>query len=673
MFDYKQYLYIVQKRLWVLAAAFFPVVIFVAIYTIKQVPVYKATAVVIIEPDIPRVVDIGGAFDEGRSSTFYNTQYEIIKSSAVVKKAIDIMEPQYKEEFVKRKDPIEAFRRLISVTPVRGSALVNINVDNLNPKMAAEQVNAVARAYMQYNLQDKLLATKDSFTWLSEQIAVLQNKVKLSEMAMLQYNEKENVVSLEKRQGLLEEDLSDLQIKYTTALTKYKELEVTLKEMKELKDGSKKFFRAIPLSYQSNNYIALQSDYNSLVLELAEKSKKYKDKHPDIISLKAKIDNLTSLIETEVNRTIGSIELDYRITKASLDSILASIDAQKLESMRLAQQAIQYGVLKRDAETNAQMYDVLLQRLKEADISGNITANNVRIVDEAKIPEQIKPPLFRNLLRAALAGLVLGIFICFLLDYMDYTVKSGDDVNLRLKEQLLGIIPMIKGGVELTDKEDPDEISRYYRDIKTTIGFYGKEHKLKTMLITSSIRDEGKTTSTVFLAKSFALSDKKVLIIDADIFKPRIAKIFKVDHEVGVSDYVNSNAALDTLIKKTAIPNLHVIPGGLIPPNPGDILSSDRLKSLINSVKDDYDIVLIDSPPLSAALEVSSLGGAVDVVAFVVKAGNTSRAITRKILDVLRAGKGNILGVILTSATRVSGDMSAYYYYKKYYADYGEN
>lgn len=671
MFDYKQYIYIVQKRLWVLAAAFFPVVIFTAIYTIKQVPIYKATAVVIIEQDIPRAVDIGGTFDSGRGEKFYNTQYEIIKSSAVVKKAIDMLEPQYKEDFLKRKDPIEAFRRRISVTPVRGSALVNINVDNLNPQMAAEQVNAVARAYMQYNLEDKLVATKDSFTWLSEQIAVLQNKVKQSEMAMLQYNEKENIVSLAKRQGLLEENLSDLQVKYTSALTRHKELEVTLKEMRELKNGTK--IRAMPSLYQTTYYISLQSQYNTMVLDLAEKSKQYKDKHPEIISLKAKIDDIASLIETEHDRIINSIELDYRINKASMDSILASIDAQKIESMRVAQQAIQYGVLKRDAETNSQMYDVLLQRLKQADISGNITANNVRIVDEAKIPDKITPPLRQNLFKAAMAGLVLGIFICFLLDYLDSTVKSGDDVNLRLKEQLLGIIPMIKGGVELNDKDDPDEVSRYYRDIKTTMGFYGKDHQLKTMLITSSLRDEGKTTSTVLLAKSFAQSDKKVLIIDADIYKPRIAKIFKVDHEVGISDYINSNAALDNLVKNTHIPNIHVIPGGLIPPNPADILGSEKLRSLINSVKDDYDIVIIDSPPLSAALEVSSLGSAVDVIAFVVKASSTSRAITRRVLDVLRAGKGNILGVILTSATRGSGDMSAYYYYKKYYADYGEH
>ncbi|MBI4843134.1 MAG: polysaccharide biosynthesis tyrosine autokinase [Nitrospirae bacterium] len=639
----------------------------------NQVPVYKATALLIIEPAIPPAVDIGGTLNYARLDLagFYNTQYEIIRSSAVAKKALEILEPKYKEDLLKRKDPVEAFRRQIFVSPIRGSQLINISIDNVDPKIATERVNALGRAFVQHNLEDKMLASKDSFTWLSEQIAVMQGKVKQSEEALLQYNEKENIIALEKKKTLLEENLSELQKQYNQELIQYKQLEVMLKEISESQKKSE-ISNAIPLKFQSQNYIYLVSEYGKLEAQLVEKAKKYKEKHPEMINIKSKFDDIRSLILSEQERIIKSIELEFRISKATLDSILSNIAAQKIESMHLAQQAIQYGVLKRDAETNTQMYDVLLQRLKQADISGNITANNVRIVDEAKIPDMVTPPLAMNLFRAVIAGLLLGIFITFVLDYLDHTVKSGDDVNLRLKEQLLGLIPLIKGGVDL-EKEDSEEISRYYRDIKTTVGFYSREHQLKTMLITSSIRDEGKTTSTIYLSKAFAQSNKKVLIIDADIFKPRIAKILKVDHQTGVSDYINGSVSAENIIRKAGVPNLHVIPGGLIPPNPADIIGSEKFKTLINSVKDDYDIVIIDAPPLSAALEVSSLGSAIDGIVLIVKAGSTSRAITRKVLDVLRAGRGNILGVILTMATRVSGEMSAYYYYKKYYADYGEN
>jgi capsular exopolysaccharide synthesis family protein len=671
MFDLSHYLYIVKQRYWVFLASFITVVLTTAVYTMYQVPVYRATTTIIIEPDVPKVIDFDGAMEVPRLNTYYNTQYEIIKSNSVLKKTIGLLEPRYKSDLLKSKDPVEAFKKRIEVRPIKNSQLVEISVLNVDPTRAAEQVNALARAYIQHNLEDRRAASRDAFTWLSEQLSVLKSRVEQSELALLKFMEQEHIVSLDKRQVLLEENLSALQQRYLSALSQHSELETTLQEINKLKADTDTPV-ALPRRLESKLFERLNAERNDLVMELAEASRKYKAKHPAIIALRSKISEIEDLINSEVERIANSIEVEYQISKSNLEAIKKSLEMQKKESMLLAKQAIQYSVLEREAQTNKQMYGVLLQRLKQTDISESITANNIRVVDKAKVPDRVRSQLSANITRAAIAGFILGVFLCFVFDYLDNTFKSGDDVEQYLKEPLLGIVPKEKVDDALSP-EGENLLARYYRDIKTTIGFYRKEHLLKTLLVTSSIRNEGKTTSVVLLAKAFAQTEGKILLVDSDIFKPRLGKLFNIKNDKGLVSYINGDDDIKDIIYETDVPNLSVIPAGLIPPNPVGVLGSDKMKDLIESVKQEFDFVIVDAPPLSAALEVSVLGSVMDGIGVVIKAGSTSRVLVRKLFEGLENAKCNVLGVILTSVTRISGDMSAYYYYKYYGKYYGRN
>ncbi len=671
MFDINQFWYIIKQRYWILIASVMTIVITVAVHTLYQVPVYKATTTLIIESDIPSAIDFGGTFEIGPHKKYYNTQYKIIKSSAVVKKALDIIDSQYKAEYISRKNPVKAFSNSIVVEPFGNSQLVNISVKNLDPRSAAEQANAVAAAYIIYNLEDRKSASRDVFTWLSEQIAIIKDKVEKSELALLLFKEKSRIVKLEERQVLYEENMSILQKRYSAALAEHTELETTLNEIKRLRSSSE-IRLSLPRKLETNLFLGLKGQRNELITKLSLESQKFKDKHPAIINLRSQISAVESLMINELDNIINGLEIEYKISTDHLTTVKNSLDILKEESILMAKQAIKYGVLEREAISNKEMYGILLQRLKETDIGENITANNIRVVDKANVPGRVRSQMSQNVTRAALIGLILGVLLSLVFDYFDNTLKVGEDIAQHLKVPLIGLVPKEKID-DFTSPEAEKLLGRYYRDIKTTIGFYKKEHVLKTMLITSSIRNEGKTTSVLFLSKAFAQSGSKVLLIDADVFKPRIAKLLNLTHEKGLVDFVNNGIDAKEIIYNSDTPNLSVIPGGLIPPNPVEVVGSEKIPELIDKVKNDYDFVIIDAPPLSAALEVSVLGSTVDGIAVIVKAEHTSRALVKKLFEGMDNAKGNVLGVILNYVTRISGEMSAYYYYKYYGKYYGKD
>ena len=276
---------------------------------------------------------------------------------------------------------------------------------------------------------------------------------------------------------------------------------------------------------------------------------------------------------------------------AQRDAIKENLDAQKRLSAQMARQAIEYSEFKRKAENNRAKYNVFLQRLNHVDIGESTPANNVWVVEEARGPlSPVKPNKKKNVLMALLVGLSLGLGFCFLLEYLDNTIADEEDIKTYLNESLVGFVPKEKGDISVKIG-DPKLLNQSYQYIKTAINLHKQEHVLKTMLVTSSIRDEGKTTSTVFLGIAFAQSGSKVLIIDADLFRPSAGKLLEVKNNVGLSDFFLHKKKVDEIIMETDIPNLFLIPGGLILPNPTEFISSEKMKDLIETVKSDFDIV----------------------------------------------------------------------------------
>jgi tyrosine-protein kinase Etk/Wzc len=264
-------------------------------------------------------------------------------------------------------------------------------------------------------------------------------------------------------------------------------------------------------------------------------------------------------------------------------------------------------------------------------------------------------------------GLFLGIGLCFLLEFLDNTIKTEEDIQIYLKEKVTGLVLWDKK-FKAQDFTESDLLTRSYGAVKTVLNFYRNEHLLKTMVVTSTVRAEGKSMTTLMLGKSFAQSGVKVLLVDMDLYRPQLAKRMKIIGKKGLSDYLRSDMNENEIIYPTDNPNLWVIPAGLIPKNPAEMIESEKILTLIESQKDSFDIIIFDTPPVTASFEVSVLASRVDGVLYAVKANETPRSLIRNTLTKLKMAKINVLGVLLTGTQQEYRE--SYYYYYKYYKDY---
>jgi capsular exopolysaccharide synthesis family protein len=674
-FDIEQilrYVEILKQRRWVLLTTFIVVLISGIIYTFNVTPVYKATTTIIIEADIPQLVNIDNISTFSKSEEFFQTQLQIINSISVAEKTMQNLiasDPGYikapaDDDDEEEKPTYETLAEgLIARTDIeteKNTRLVKLSIKNTDPQIAANEVNTLAKTYINYNLEDRKATSNDAFVWLSEQLAVLKAKVEKSEMDLLKYQEAENIVSLEKRQLLLEERIAETNDNYSKTTTKHMELETMLAEIKKLENWEQA--ESLPRILENPLVQQLKQQHSDLENQLAQISKKYKAKHPKIVNLETQITSIQERIKLEIDKTVKSIEIEAKIFESNIHTIENNLSTLKLESMGLAKQAIQYGVLKREAESNKNMYDVLLHRLKETDISGKVTANNIRIVDVAKVPQSPFVPNTKMYLMVTLfLAIVLGVGISLFIDFVDNTIKSEDDIRVFNREIIFGVVPVSKN-MEDVSGDGFNHFSRAYNEIKSNISFYQKEHVLKTVLLTSSEQSEGKTTSVYNIAKAYAKTGYNTLMVDADLFRPQLGKLLKMNNNSGISDYILDNKSLNDIIFPTTEKNLSFLPSGLIPPNPAEVIGSEKMKHLFDQLKHQYnfDVILIDSPPINSTNEVSVLSSYMDGVILTIKAQHTTKQDIRKAIANLKSKGVNMIGTLLTSA-RYHGKFSYYY------------
>jgi succinoglycan biosynthesis transport protein ExoP len=653
----KHYVELLKRRLWIILSVFVTSILFALAYNYRQIPVYEAMSTVIIEQEIVQTNDIFGAMYSYKAF-FFKTQCDIIRSDTVMQKALQM------QGLPDGKDDVAALKARVSVDPVEDTYLARIKVQHTDFEQTAKHANAVARAFIEHTREDKRSASRDSYSWLSEQLAILKARVKQSETELLKFKEKENIVSLEKRQSLIEENLSLTHKRYMEANLKTLELETVIREIRKISDKPE-MMESLPRILENATVNTLKEEYHRLNIELAKLSKKFKSKHPKIIRLKSQIANARSRLKKEIDKLLTGIDIEYRIAQTNQDAIKENLDTLKRQSMELARQAIQHGVLKRESESNMQMYSALLGSLKKVDVTASMTPNNIRIVDLAKIPRvPISPNKRKNISLGIFFGLAIGIGLALLVEYVDDTIKDENDVELHLRNELLGQVLREKKDTEITIDNIPENLIQAYRSIKTVLRFYKQDHMLKTMLITSTVAGEGKTVSTMIVGHLMAETGLRVLIVDFDFFRPRLKKLFRISDDIGAIDYFLHGKKIEQVIHETKNPNLHIIPTGLLPSNPREIFESEKLKEMLDELKNRYDLVIFDTPPLSVIIELSFLCSLVDGIALVVKAKSTSRHLIKKTMKILNASRANIIGYILTHVSR--GRDASYYYYNYY-------
>jgi succinoglycan biosynthesis transport protein ExoP len=725
----RDYLRVIQKHRWTVITVFAIIVITVVIHAFTATPIYEATTRLIIDKENPNVVSIQEVMAFDASGTdYYQTQYKIIESRTVAREVIQRLDLDKSEEFfpkpkddlisnLKRsiqetiafwKDSIASllrteeeetsktiaeyepdsplvsdFIKRIEVNPIRNSRLVDVNFQAKDPALAATIVNTLANAYIDQNLEIKLRAVQDAVKWLHNRIQEERKKVEKAEQALLRYKEKHFIVTdfSNDVENITAQKLAQLNTQVVEVESERVEAETRYKQAMAL-SGTPDMLDSIPEVLNNELILQIKSMEVELYKRMSELSKRYGQKHPQMVAIESELKTLNKRKTQEVNRVIASLRNEYQVVLAKENSLKAALAKQKKDSLELNQKAIKYGVLRREAESARHMYELLIKRFKETSLTEDMKTGNIRIIDRAEVPEDpVKPKKKLDIFLAIILGFFMGIGLAFFFEYLDNTIKIPEDVKQHLNIPYLGLTPLFstENKWKLRDDTSPELItfnyprstaSESYRGIRTSILFSSAESAPQVILITSAGPREGKTITTVNLAVTMAQADSKVIILDCDMRKPQIHKIFGIAKEHGISNLLVGTSDAGGAILHTRIPNLDVIPCGSIPPNPSELLGSTRMATLLNALRKDYVHILIDSPPSTAVTDAVVLSKSVDGVILVISAGHTAREIVKNGVAQFGAVGAPILGAVLNGVDMGRG---GYHYYQYYYYYYGED
>ncbi len=613
------------RHKWLILSIAIAFVALGAVRTLMQTPLYTATAR--LQIDNPANVVEGGQVTphDQTDSQSMRTQYELLRSRAMAKRVASSLKLGTDDEFLKPREfslvravidlldpsasseasgPKATARERaatgivwsnVSVWPVAGSRLVDIAYSDPSPERAQKIANAFAEAAIDTSIDKRFQANAYAKTFLEDKIDQLKLRLEESERALVAFAESEEIVEVQERESITEANLATAHEVGTTAIEN------------------------------------LRKQRNEFEIEYQEKLETFKPAYPTMVQIKRKIDGLDRQIVAETE------EMNSKVTRL------------KAELLDLQKRSIQYNILKREVDTNRELYQNLLQRYKEVDVAGGVVANNVFTVDAATRPSSPSSPnLMRALMQALALGLLVGCGAAYGLERIDNRVRSGEDLEKLAGLPVLGVIPKVRGDVVEGLADPRSVLSEAYRSLATSLQFTTENGLPKSLMITSASPAEGKSLTALAVARHFAVMGRKVLLIDADLRNPSLHKKLDRDNETGLSNYLTGACTPPETMQKTSVPNLAFIASGPLPPNAADLLASPRLMSLLSVGLEVFDLIVIDGPPVLGLADAQLLSSATAATVFTVAAGETRTGALRGAMKRLQLSQGFVIGAVLT-------------------------
>jgi uncharacterized protein involved in exopolysaccharide biosynthesis len=475
----------------------------------------------------------------------------------------------------------DAFLGRVQVAPVRGSRLVDIYFVSADPQFAARAVNVLAEEYVNQNLEFRLQNTDKTLDWLTEEVAKQQSVVQTSERMLAEYRENKNALSLEDRQNIIVSRLNQVNDAASRARMTRIQKEALYNQVAAAND------RESLSTIASNPFVQqLKTRVSELQREQLRLEDRYGEKHPDVQRVNGQIADAQRQLDLEVDRSVAAIKADYQAAVAEEKQLGRDLETQKAQATDLNRKSIDYSVLQREAESNRQVYESLLQREKEMRVVSNSRANNVRLLDRAEIPgSPFTPNTRRAWIMALLFGLGIGIAAAFAIDYLDDTVKTPEDVTWRLRLDFLGLVPKVQGERHpLLSGPVPHDFGEAFRALRTALVASSGTDATRLVAVTSTQPLEGKTTTAVNIALALAIGGARVLLIDADMRRPSLHKAMRLPNDRGLADLLAGTAKMREVVQRCGDPNLLVISAGHTPSNPSELLGSDRMRAFLHQL-----------------------------------------------------------------------------------------
>lgn len=703
-FYLRAYWRILSNRRWTILTVAFVLTTLVAIISFKMKPIFRATARVQVEAESPQFQTLDDLYRTiPTDNAFLQTQVNVLQSDNLIWQTIQQLKLDENPEFhpaapqpekIGRESAIEvqgrllkAFKRRLRVELVRDSRVLEVDFESTDPGLAARVANALVSSYAEYNFRTRYDATRQASGWMEQQLDELKAKVERSQSALVEYERQHSIVNVSEKQNVAEQRLADVSRDLTTAQSERAQKEAVYELVRSNEDQVAFIAENMLLQRLEEKYADLKSQY-------VEALNQYGPNFPKVIRVREQVDEIQSLIDRERKRIVARIRHDYNAAGGRERLLLAAVAKQKAEVGRFNQLLIQHNILKREFDTNQELYDNLLKRLKDATVSAGLRATNVHVVDQALIPAiPIRPNKLLNIAIGLIVGLILGVTLAFVEEGLDNSIKTTEELERVAALPALAVIPVASAArsrptflatregkkticidrLELAVLNQPaSALAEAFRALRTSILLSTAPGPPQVLLVTSAQPREGKTCTSLNLALALAQRGGRVLIINADLRKLGLGQMLKLPDGKGLSSLLTGAHKLaDVLLQFTPLPNLWVLPAGPRPPNPAELLSSPPMEQLLRDLRQRFDHVVLDSPPLLMVTDATILSSYVDGVILVVESGATARGAITRAHRILENAGAKILGAVLNKLDlERDGYYGAYYrYYRHYYSE----
>lgn len=685
---------IIKKRKWIVLGVLLVVVTVVTIQMVRARAIYEASGKVIISQQMPiRLADEQDAVQYSTNDAQYlETQINVLQSQALARRVLEELKLANRPEFADAAqipDPVlrdqmmvERFLSGLRVELLRNTRIFKVTYGAHDPKLAAEIVNTLMDQFVAYTLDARLDSTRQAREWLNKRLTELQQKLEETREELVRYSRENEIVELGQNQTIAIERLADLNRRLVEAEANRIHAETLYRLSKEADPDVLPTVAGDPMVQTLRQRLAEDRR------RLTELQRRFTDQWPEVKTLKGQIEESERQLAETKRRILAKIQADYKAALVQEQTLRKELEEQRAETLRQNERAVNLSIKQQQAEASAQLYGSLLQKLNDVDLLSTLTTTNIQILDRAQIPTvPARPRKLFNIGAGAVVGLLLGVLLALFIEYLDNTIKSTDDVERVLGLPSLGVVPALeslerKGRLALPrvsgskpskqpllilDGQQRTSFAEAFRSLRTSVLLSHAERPPRTILFTSSSPGEGKTTTAVNTAISLAQTGAKVILVDGDLRRPGLHKMLSMKNQPGLSTYLTRAISLDSVIESNQIEHLSVIPSGPIPPNPSELLSSGKMREAIKLLSQEYEFVILDSPPVSTpdALILSTL---VDGVILVIRCGETPRELVHRARQSLDDVNAKIFGVVL-NCVDVNQDGYYYYYYRYYYVD----
>ncbi|MEL6341918.1 MAG: polysaccharide biosynthesis tyrosine autokinase [Myxococcota bacterium] len=688
-----QYWHVLKKRRLIVIAFTGMLVLTVIVATSASTRYYSAATVVEISSRAPQVFEVEEVTEMGTTSqptelrSYYGTQYRILQSRHLMEMAIERLQTDHGiTDFDTLEKPAAFLRQHLTLSPQPDTNLVHVVIEYPDPDKAALFANTVAEVYKEQNIERTREAASEALEWLKERRTVYEARKLQSDERVHNYKHEHDLLGVDERYNTTLESLAEVQQAWGKANTARIAADAEVRTLRTQARGDG-WETLVPHLSQSNETLSSTNDrYVELQQEELRLRARYKDGWPAVEANKAELDGVRQQLKAQVTQIINAQNASLRLLAERENALHARLEELEDEVEALDKKRIELQFLKNAADRDEELYKSLDRRMSEVDLSQFVQANNIRIVDMA-IPSQnvVRPNMLVNVAMALILGLLGGGALAFLAEYLDNTVKSRDDLERIIGVPMLGYVPMIPPGELEALNSNRDRaifvnarprsaVAECLRSIRTNIMFRTQQRAghlpFRTLVITSAAPREGKSFMSSNLATIIAMTGSRVLLIDADLRRPRIHRLFEVPNDRGLSDVLSGEAPIEDVIINSHVSGLDLVVAGAIPPNPSELLGNERMQNIKSMIRG-YDIVMIDTPPVTVVADPMVLTPLADGVILVVESNRTSKSMVTQAASRLEQMGSNTLGAVVNKLD-VKRTGYGYNYYSEDYGYYSE-